>query len=527
MDHKIFWFSLIIVGIIAIPFAMYESSSVDLLNNIFAVIVGNFGWGYIWYSIIVVAAGFYFAFSKYGKVVMGDPSDKPRFSLFEYASILIAMGLGSTIMRTGMMQWAAVAADPPFGHEALSTQALQMGNPYGMFLWSLQTFAIFVMAAPAMGYMLHVRKKPILRISEACRCIFGDKFTDGLGGKVLDILFLVSILAGAAVTLGLGTPIVTAILSKMFGMQVTFGLTLIITIVWVVLFSASAYLGLEKGIKNLSTFNVYLAGVFAIIVLIAGPGAFIMNQFTDSIGTLIANYIPLSFYSDSLNLAGADYVQNYTVFWFAYCATWALLHSVFAAKISKGRTIKEMILTYFFAPLLLSWLATGLLGGLSMHQYLTGAVPVIDIVQNGGGKMVAIAEVLASLPLASLMMTIFTVLAMIFLTTTLDSTTYTIAAYVSTEDMSKKAPSKKVRLITAGIIAAMGLILMRIGGLAPLEVLSGLLGVPIIFVQLIMVYAAKKMIDEDKAWINNVREREKSEVNIYANDKAIEQSART
>lgn len=505
MDHKIFWISLIIVGIIAIPFALYEKSSMQLLNSIFAVIVNNFGWGYIWYSIILVSVGLYFSFSKYGKVVLGNPEDKPRFTLFEYASILIAMGLGSTIMRTGMIQWASVTIDPPFGIAAMSTEAIQMGNPYGMFLWGLQTFAIFVMGAPAMGYLLHVRKKPMLKISEACRCIFGDKFIDGFGGTILDILFLVSILAGAAVTLGLGTPIVTAILSKMFGIQVTFTLTLIITIVWVILFSASAYLGLEKGIKNLSTFNVYLAGIFAVLILVAGPGAFIMDHFTNSLGVLMSNYVSISFYADSLNIAAADYMQNYTVFWFAYCATWALLHSVFAAKISEGRTIKEMILTYLFAPLLLSWLATGLLGGASIHQYVTGAVPVIDIVQNGGGKMVAIAEILASLPLAPVMMTIFTILAMIFLTTTLDSTTYTIAAYVSTEDMSKKAPSKRLRILSAGIIAVMGLTLMRIGGLAPLEVLSGLLGIPIVFVQLILVYAAKKMIDEDKAWENNVR----------------------
>ena len=49
------------------------------------------------------------------------------------------------------------------------------------------------MAAPAMGYILHVRKKSKLRISEACRILFGDKFTDGFGGIVLDTLFLVSI----------------------------------------------------------------------------------------------------------------------------------------------------------------------------------------------------------------------------------------------------------------------------------------------------------------------------------------------
>jgi len=504
IDYKILIPSLILVAF-SIPFAMNETSSIAFLNSIFDVIVDNFGWLYIWYSIILVGAGFFIAYSKYGKVVLGNPDDKPQFSLFQYASILIAMGLGSTIMRTGMMQWASVAIDPPFGLEPLSKEALMWGNPYGMFLWSLQTFAIFVMSAPAMGYVLHVRKRPLLRISEACRCIFGDKFTDGLGGKFLDILFLVSIVAGASVTLGLGTPIVTTLLSKMFGLQVNFTLTLIITIIWIICFTASAYLGIEKGIKNLSVFNMYLAGAFAILIMLIGPSVFILNHFTDSLGFLFKNYIDISFYSDSLRTGAADGVQRYTVFWFAYCATWALLHSVFAATVSKGRTIKEMILTYFFAPLMISWLATGILGGLSMHQYLSGAVPVIDIVKNGGGSMVAIGEVLASLPIPNVVMAIFTILTMIFLITTLDSTTYSIAAYASTDDMSKSEPSQKVRLITAIMISAIALLLMRIGGLAPLEVVSGLMGFPIMFVQFITVYAAIKMMNQDKAWINNIR----------------------
>ena len=504
LDGKIFWPSVIIMVALGILFSMYESSSVDVLNGIFDVIVNKFSWGYTWYATILVGLGFYIAFSKYGKVVIGSPEDKPQFSMFEYASILIAMGLGSTIMRTGMMQWASVAINPPFGIEPLSKEALMWGNPYGMFLWSLQTFAIFVMSAPAMAYILHVRKRPLLRISEACRCVFGDKFTDGLGGKALDVLFLVSIMAGAGCTLGLGTPIVTTLLGKMFGIKTTFALTLIITIIWIIAFTASAYLGIEKGIKRLSTFNMYLAGVFAIFILLIGPGVFILNQFTDSVGFLIKNYLDISLYSDSLS-SSAGYVQRYTVFWFAYCATWALLHSVFAATISKGRTIKEMILTYFFAPLLLSWLATGLLGGLSMHQYLTGAVPVIDIVQNGGGSLVAIGEVLASLPLPMVVMSVFLFLTMIFLITTLDSTTYTIAAYVSNDDMSKNEPSQHVRLISCFMISAFALVLMKIGGLAPLEVVSGLMGLPIIFVQFVTVYAAKKMMDQDKAWLYNIR----------------------
>jgi betaine/carnitine transporter, BCCT family len=504
IDYRILIPAVLIMIAGSVPLAALENQALAVLNFTFDTVLDVFSWGYLWYAIILVIAGLYLSFSKYGQVVLGDPAEKPRFTLFEYASILIAMGVGSTIMRTGMVEWASVTASPPFGVEPGSSEALMWGNSYSMFMWSFQVFAIFVMIAPAMAYILHVKKRPLMRISEASRVIFGDRFTDGLGGKVLDILFLVSILSGAAVTLGLGTPIVTHNLSALFGMEVTFTLTIIITLVWVAMFSISAYVGIDKGIKRLSKFNMYLAGLFALFIMIAGPGVFILNYFTDSVAFLLNNYVDISLYTGALAGGEADHIQRNTVFWFAYSATWAMLHSVFAAKISQGRTIKEMILTYLLAPTLLSWAATGVLGGLGVHRYITGEVDAVSIVENQG-PMPAIPEILSTLPFPEMALAVFIIVAMIFLTTTLDSTTYTIAAYTSTKDMSKYEPSRKLRILAAVIITSMALVLMNIGGLEPLEVVSGLMGLPIIVIQFILIYAAIKMMNEDKAWINNVR----------------------
>ncbi|WP_277678712.1 BCCT family transporter [Gracilibacillus dipsosauri] len=504
IDYGIFLPALLIILIICIPFSLYESESLALLNSIFDKIVEVFSWGYIWYALILLATGLYLSFSKYGKVVLGDPKEKPSFTMFEYASILIAMGIGSTIMRTGMVQWTQVAIDPPFGVQPESSEAVLWGNTYSMFIWSFQVFAIFVMAAPAMAYILHVKKRPLMRISEACRCILGDRFTDGIGGKVIDVLFLISILSGAAVTLGLGTPIITSNLTNLLNIEVTFGMTMIVTIIWVVLFSVSAYLGIEKGIKRLSTFNIYLAGGLAIFILIAGPGIFILDFFTDTVGHLVNHYFSLSFYTNSTDLHSTTHIQSHMIFWFAYSATWAMLHSVFAAKISKGRTVKEMILTYLLAPTMISWVATGVLGGLGVHRFLTGEVNILQLVESNQ-PVNAIPNILMTLPWSEVIMILFIVVSMIFLTTTLDSTTYTIAAYTSRRNMSKYEPSRNLRIIVAAIITTLALILMQIGGLAPLEVISGLMGLPIIVIQFLTIYAAKKMMDQDKAWIYNIR----------------------
>lgn len=281
LDKGIFIPAIVILAIVAIPFALNEAGSTATLNKVFNVVVDNFNWGYLWWAIIATCFCLWISFSKYGKIVLGDPNDKPQFTNFQYYSIIVAMGLGATIMRTGAMMWAPIAMNPPFDVVPGSRDALLWGNAYSMFLWDPVCFALFIIAGPAMGYVIHVRKKPLLRVSEVCRCVFGDKFTDGIGGRILDVFFVVAIMAGTATFLGFGTPLVTAMLNKIFGLEQNFRLTVIVTIVWIALFTASAYLGIEKGIKNLSTFNMYFAAVFGIFIMIAGPGIFILDFFTD------------------------------------------------------------------------------------------------------------------------------------------------------------------------------------------------------------------------------------------------------
>lgn len=114
------------------------------------------------------------------------------------------------------------------------------------------------------------------------------------------------------------------------------------------------------------------------------------------------------------------------------------------------------------------------------------------------------------MPFETIVLTVFVIIATVFMVTTLDSTTYTIASYTTSRDMSKQAPPKNVRIVIAGVITILALSLMSVGGLAPLEVLSGIMGIPIIAIQFLTVYAAKKTMDEDRAWVYNVRKEDAS-----------------
>src|SRR5699024_1820348 len=170
--------------------------------------------------------------------------------------------------------------------------------------------------------------------------------------------------------------------------------------------------------------------------------------------------------------------------------------------------VQTCALPIFLAPMLLAWGATGVLGGLGIERQLTGKINALSTVTED--PMAVVPEILTSLPLASVVLVAFIILAIIFLTTTLDSTTFSIASYTGTDDMSGSEPSRKLRIMIAFVITFFALTLLAIGGLEPLEVVSGLMGIPVIIVQFITIYAAFKMMNEDKAWIYNIREEDKS-----------------
>ena len=63
--------------------------------------------------------------------------------------------------------------------------------------------------------------------------------------------------------------------------------SIIIIVVVTILFLASAWSGLSKGIQYLSNLNIGLGTVLMIIALIIGPTVLILNMFTSSTGSLL------------------------------------------------------------------------------------------------------------------------------------------------------------------------------------------------------------------------------------------------
>lgn len=500
-----------LLGVLAISAycIINAETAMETFSGIFDTFVINATTLYLWYPLILLGLGIYLICSKYGNIVLGSPTDKPVTTNWQYVAILLAMAFGATIMRTGPVNWAFCAMEPPafLGVEAGSHDAMLAGNSYSMFAWGFSlTFSIFCLAAPAIGYYLHVRKGSSMRLSTILAQAFGKKFENSIVGKLVDLLIIFAFICAATTLVGLATPVVTALLARLLGIAPSLGLEVFLTIVMVVIFTISACLGLKKGIERLSLFNMYLASGLILVILLIGPTLFILDFFTDTIGHYLSHFLAYSFHANSLE-EGTDYIQSYSVFWVAYNAGWAFIHASFLAIVSKGRTIRQMLTIYYLAPQSIVLVFTGILGGLGVNRQMSGLVDVFTkLTESGPGQ--TIADIIQTLPVGLIIMVVYLVTSMIFLSTTMDSTTYTIASYVTLRDLSNDEPSRALRLTFACIIAVLAITMEIVGGLSPLDVVNGMIGIPIIILQALVIYTGFKMMNEDKAYIHNVRKLE-------------------
>lgn len=431
-------------------------------------------------------------FGRYGKVKLGDPNDQPEFSNFSWGAMLFCAGMGTSIMFWSIIEPVYYYSGPPFGIKAKSAEAAEWAVAYGLFHWGISAWMLYALPTVTIAYSYFVRKRPSLKLSEACRGVLGHH-ADGWLGKGIDILVMWSLVGGLGTSLGLGVPMVTAVVGEIFGIQPSLGLSILIIVIWTVIFSSSAYLGLYKGIKRLSDLNVYLALAFALFVLLAGPTFFILSYFVDSFGLMLQNFLRMSFYTDSIGQSG--FPQSWTVFYWAWFAATAPFMGLFVARISKGRTIRELIGAVLLWGSAGSWLYFAVFGGYTIHLELKDMIPVTRILEEQGEQAV-IVSVLTSLPWSDILLPFFVILGIIFLATSLDSATYILAAIATRQLGGQEEPDRWHRLLWGGVLSLLAISLLLVGGLRVVQTSSVLVSVPVILMYLLLALSLVRWLRE-------------------------------
>ncbi len=496
IDPQVFWPALICVVAVIVPLVAAPEASDAVLKRILSFTTHQFGFLYLWFVAANFALLVWFVFGRYGRVVLGDAGEPPEFSTRSWIAMLFCAGVGTSLLYWATIEWVYYYQAPPFGIEAQSVEAAHWAAMYGMYHWGPSAWAVYCVPALSVAYAFHVKKIPFLRISQACRGVIGDH-ADGLAGKLIDVLFILGLIGGTGTSLGLGTPILSETISALTGIARSFVMDAGVVVVWTAIFGTSVYLGLDRGIKWLSDVNVFLGLGLCALVLVLGPTAFIVATFTNSVGLMAGNFFQMSFYTDPVG--GSSFPQSWTIFYWAWWIAYAPYMGLFVARISKGRTIREVVVANVVWGSLGCWLFFALFGNTALYDELHGEVPVVEIM-NEVSEQAAIVAVVENLPMGTFMLVIFLLMSFIYSATTVDSSAYTIASVASRDlEAGRREPRRRNRLFWALALGSVAVSLMYLGGLEPLKTVSIVVAFPLMLVIALSVASLLKWLKEDQA----------------------------
>ncbi len=484
----------IVVGASAFLILMPEAGS-QIVNHLFDFITVKFGIVYILAANACLLFLGWLAFGPYGKIRLGSEAEHPAFSTRSWTSMLFCAGIGTSIMHWGTIEWAYYFQDPPFGLEAGSAEATAWAGSYGLFHWGVTGWAFYALPAVSLAYIYHVRQRSALRLSVSCEALLG-KYTDGIAGRSIDLLFMVGLLGASGTGLGFTTPLMTSSMSQFFGVPEAFWMTIVAVLVLVVIFSVSVYAGIEKGIKRLSNFNVIVTFMLLFFILVAGPTRFILEAGTSAIGRVMHHFLLLNTWSDPF--AEGAFVENWTVFYWAWWIALGPTVGMFVAKISKGRTIRELILGVLGYGTLGCVVCFVILGNYAMYLQLEGKLPVVDLL-NQFGAAYAVVQVIGTLPTGTWLLPLFCLLCTAFAATSYDSVSYTLAAATTRRLEDDEDPERWNRMFWAMTLGVLPVTLLFLGGLKSLQTASVLASLPLLFIGVLMAWSLVRALREDSS----------------------------
>lgn len=491
LDHLIFWPSIIVLLLLTLLLIIFQSSAEPFLNNILSGINSRMDWIFQFMTFGLFVLLIWLAFGKYGRVKLGE--GKPRFGNFSYGAMLFCAGMGTSIMFWSIIEPMYYFQGPPFGFESGSETAAEWSVAYGMFHWGISAWCIYAFPTIVIAYSFFNKKNKSLKVSQSVRGALG-KHSDGIIGKVIDILVIWSLVGGLGTSLGLGVPMVSAGIGHLLGVEQSIALSIIIMLIWSIIYITSASLGLDKGIRKLSNINVYLALILALFVIIVGPTSFILTYFTDSFGIMTQNFLRMSFYTDPIG--GGGFPQSWTVFYWAWFAATALFMGLFIARISKGRTLKSMILHILGWGSIGSWLYFGIFGGYTMNLQQTGELDVLGSMAEFGDAE-TIINVLDTLPMSYIAILFFVILGFIFLATSLDSASYILASTASIKVDEGIEPPTWHTILWGLIMALLSISLLLIGGLNVVQTSAVVVAVPVVIIYILLIISLMKWLKND------------------------------
>lgn len=410
-----------------------------------------FGYFYLYLGLGCVLLLVAIALSPLGKIKLGKKNDKPEFTIWAWTAMLYSAGMGAGILLRAVQEPTYMQQNPPYLSD-LSPEILAL--EFTFYQWGFTAWAFYGLFAMIIGYYLFVKKKKVL-VSSTIEDIIPNKAAQ----TSIDVLTIMTTVFGLVAAIGLGTTQINGglnhITSSNFGLTSTLLLTSIIS----ALAFYSAWKGVNKGIQVLSKVNIIITLAVLLFTFINSDILKVIGNFLSATFHYIVDFIPLSLAYGSYN-PGIAFLTDWTFYYWAFWLAWAPFTGIFIARISKGRSLRQLLLGVLIIPSLGTFFWFSVFG--------TSAFQFIEVWGSYNnefdGVFSSIFVFFGNYPFATLLNITTIVLLIGFLVTSVDSAVFVLSMF---SDSGKKDPSKKHRLIWSLFIFLATIALILLGHAKP------------------------------------------------------------
>ncbi|NDV18798.1 hypothetical protein GO013_05115 [Pseudodesulfovibrio sp. JC047] len=489
---------LVITSLLALGLIVgYAALNPDLMGQQMGVVKDfishYFGWWYIGLNGFFCLPVFIIPLTKYGSLKLGKADDVPSFSTFSWIAMLIGCSFAVSVVVWAVAEPLFHWKQPPLGAVAGSMEALKQSFQITIMHTGIGGFGVFAVAGVCIGLPAFRRGLP-LTFSTAFYGLLGDKAYSRPFSAVVELIAMIVNFLGIATSIGLG------LISLKFGLHYVFGIELdtfrmiCLTAVVSAGFCWSVWRGIDSGIKTLSNFNAYIAMAVFCYVLLAGPTLHIMNWIVQVFGEYFGNIVYLTFHTDATEQAlGGKWMGYWKVFYWGWWFSFVPFVGGFLARISKGRTLREVLLACTLIPTVtcIIWYTT--FGISAVYTEMSGTVPLWTEIQKdiGAGFYVMVSQ----WPMGFFISIMTMFMLMVFMVTSADSSAYFCSMQLTN---GSAEPSRTIRMASGISIAVLAVTLILVGGLKACQTAAVIGGFPISFLMLLMLFSLFKFLKSEQ-----------------------------
>ena len=515
IHNPVFIISTIVILVFLFGSVVAGDAAAAFFGNLRKSITTNFDWFFLIAGNIFVLFSLFLVVSPLGKVRLGGKEARPDYSRLSWFAMLFAAGMG-----IGLMFWSVaepvVYSTGVWGYAPLGvSESQEMAFAATIFHWGLHPWAIYAVVGLSLAFATYNQGLP-LTIRSAFHPIFGDAVWGWLG-HVIDVLAVFATIFGLATSLGLGAQQANAGLSYLFGIAdgtlIQTGLIVVIT------FAAlcSVVAGLDKGVKRLSEFNIILALLFMVAVIVLGPTLDIFKGFFANTVAYAKNIVPLS---NWIGREDGGFLHDWTTFYWAWWIAWSPFVGMFIARVSKGRTVREFVTCVLIIPTVVSILWMSAFGGAAIDQVIdqAGSLENAIVVQesptaddpkatttvynselakqvNDGYAKAMFTMFDGGFPLSGLLSFVGILLVITFFVTSSDSGSLVIDSITAGGLIDAPVSQRVLWCLFEGAIA---IVLLWSGGLSALQAASVATGLPFALILIIMCVSIFKGLNKER-----------------------------